>query len=426
MKAEILSVGTELLMGELVDTNASWIAGKLPALGIQLCWVSIIGDDLDMLADAFARGLQRSDIIFTTGGLGPTQDDLTREAVAKTLGETPKVQEEVVRDLQVYFQNRGTRMPAHNIKQAHLIPSARFIPNRNGTAPGWWTEKAGRIIVSMPGPPAEMHSIWDEEVEPQLREIVDDEVTIKRNIKTMGLSESAIDEIISEFFGRENPYLGIYSKADGIHLRIIARAKEESTAREMIAPVEHGIVSRLGPYIWGYDDETPEQAVGLVLQSRGETLAVMEFCTGGFLTNAITESPEAVRHFKGGIVAFGPESLAASGVPPVLLDNHGTVSQEAANGMAVSALAQLGADYGLGITGAPGPGELEGRPMGLAYIAIARSAGGGPQIIREMEVRVPPRRVTIKRRVSNTALIELRKIIGDANAGTEIPPGGLL
>ena len=426
MKAEIFSIGTELLMGELVDTNASWLAGKLPALGIQLCWVSIIGDDLDMLSDAFSRGLQRSDIIFTTGGLGPTQDDLTREAVAKALGETPTVQEEVVRDLQVYFQNRGTRMPAHNIKQAHLIPSARFIRNRNGTAPGWWTEKDGRIIVSMPGPPAEMHSIWDEEVEPRLREIVDDEVTIKRNIKTMGLSESAIDEIISEFFGQENPYLGIYSKADGIHLRIIARAKEEFAARDMIAPVERGIVSRLGPYVWGYDDETPEQAVGLALQSRGQSLAVMEFCTGGFLTNTITEAPEAGRHFRGGIVPFDAESLVASGVPPVILGNHGVVSQEAANAMAVSVLAQLGADYSVGVTGAPGPGELDGRPMGLAYIAIARAATGGPQIIREMEVRVPPRLVTIKRRISNTALIELRKMIGDGNSGTEIPPGGLL
>ncbi len=426
MKAEIFSIGTELLMGELVDTNASWLAGKLPALGIQLCWVSIIGDDLDMLSDAFSRGLQRSDIIFTTGGLGPTQDDLTREAVAKALGETPTVQEEVVRELQVYFQNRGTTMPTHNIKQAHLIPSAKFIRNRNGTAPGWWTEKDGRIIVSMPGPPAEMHAIWDEEVEPRLREIVDDEVTIKRNIKTMGLSESAIDEIISEFFGQENPYLGIYSKADGIHLRIIARAKEESAARDMIAPVEHGIVSRLGPYVWGYDDETPEQAVGLALQSRGQSLAVMEFCTGGFLTNTITEAPEAGRHFRGGIVAFDAESLVASGVPPAILDNHGVVSQEAANAMAVSVLVQLGADYSVGVTGAPGPGELDGRPMGLAYIAIARAATGGPQIIREMEVRVPPRLVTIKRRISNTALIELRKMIGDGNAGTEIPPGGLL
>ena len=207
MKAEIFSIGTELLMGELTDTNAAWIASRLPALGIQLQWISIIGDDLNMLAEAFARGMERSDIIFTTGGLGPTQDDLTREGVAQALGEAPTVQDEVIQQLEEYFKDRGTAMPSHNIKQAHLIPSARFIPNRNGTAPGWWSETNGRIIINMPGPPGEMHPIWDEEVAPRLREIVDADVTITRNIKTLGLSEAAIDEIVSEFFGKENPYL---------------------------------------------------------------------------------------------------------------------------------------------------------------------------------------------------------------------------
>ena len=222
MKAEILSIGTELLMGELTDTNASWIASQLPPLGIQLQWVSIVGDDLEKLADAFSQGLRRSDIIFTTGGLGPTQDDLTREAVARALGETPTVQQEVIDNLERYFAGRGIEMPSHNIKQAHLIPSARFVRNRNGTAPGWWVENDGRIVVCMPGPPGEMQPIWHEEVAPLLKEMVDEEVTITRNIKTLGMSEAAIDEEISEFFGHENPYLGIYSKADGIHLRIIA------------------------------------------------------------------------------------------------------------------------------------------------------------------------------------------------------------
>ncbi len=161
-------------MGELADTNAAWIASRLPPLGIQLQWMSIIGDSLDMLADGFQRGLQRSDIIFTTGGLGPTQDDLTREAVAQALGETPTVQEEVVRGLEKYFQGRGMTMPSHNIKQAHLIPSAEFVRNRNGTAPGWWVENQGRIIVCMPGPPGEMHPIWEQEVAPRLREMVDE------------------------------------------------------------------------------------------------------------------------------------------------------------------------------------------------------------------------------------------------------------
>ena len=411
MKAEIISIGTELLMGELTDSNAAWIAGRLPALGIQLQWVTIMGDDLAMLAEGFRQGIQRSDVIFTTGGLGPTQDDLTREAVAAAFDETPVVQQEVVDRLSAYFQARGTPMPSHNVKQGLLIPSARFLPNNNGTAPGWWAEKDGAIIVTMPGPPVEMQAIFQEEVEARLRERVTGQVTITRNVKTMGMSEGAVDEVMSEFFGHENPYLGIYSKADGIHLRVIARAADEAAARGMIVPVEAAIHERLGSYIWGYDDETPEQSLGQSLQARGQTLAVMEFCTGGFLTNAITEAKDAGRHFKGGIVASGSDSLAAMGVPPVILENHGAVSQETANAMAVSALAQLGATYGIGIAGAPGPGELDGRPMGLAYIAIARATAAAPQVVKELELRVPPRRITIKRRISNQALIELRKLV---------------
>ena len=412
MKAEIMGIGTELLMGELNDTNAGWIAGRLPALGITLRWVTLVGDDLGQLAGALRQGLERSDIVFTTGGLGPTQDDLTREAVAAALGESPAVDEGQLSELRGYFRARGQDMPARNVKQAWLIPSAEFIPNRNGTAPGWWAERGGKVIVCMPGPPVEMQTIFRDWVEPRLRGLVTAEVTVTRNIKTMGLGEASVDEVMSEYFGRENPYLGIYSKADGIHLRVIARAGDEGAARGLIAPVERAIEERLGGYIWGYDDDTPAAAAGAALQARGKTLAVMEFCTGGFLANAITDAGDAGRHFRGGIVAFGAEALAASGVPPALLERHGAVSQEAANAMAGAALAQLGADYGIGVAGAPGPEGLEGRPMGLAYVAIARAAGaGGPQVARELELRVPPRRVTIKRRVSNQALIELRRLV---------------
>ena len=411
MKAEIVSIGTELLMGELTDANAAWIAGRLPALGVELQWVTIIGDDLAKLTEGFRRGMGRSDVIFTTGGLGPTQDDLTREAVAAAFQETPTVQPEVVAQLEAYFQARGTPMPSHNVKQALLIPSAEFIPNNNGTAPGWWAERDGAIIISMPGPPVEMHAIFEEQVEPRLRARVTTEITITRNVKTMGMSEGAVDEIMSEYFGHENPYLGIYSKADGIHLRVIARAADEATARAMIAPVETAIEERLGEYVWGYDEETPEQAVGQSLQDRGRTLAVMEFCTGGFLTNAITEAPNSFKHFRGGIVVSGVESLAANGIPPSVMENHGSVSRETATAMAVNVATRLGADYGIGIAGAPGPGDLDGRPMGLAFISIARADAAGAQVVKDIELRVPPRRITIKRRVSNQALIELRKLV---------------
>ena len=406
MKAEIMGIGTELLMGELTDTNSSWIASRLPALGIQLQWVSIIGDDLPNLTEAFQRGMQRSDIIFTTGGLGPTQDDLTREAIAAALGETPTVQQEVVDNLERYFAARGTPMPQHNIKQANLIPSAQFVPNRNGTAPGWWVERNGKIIVCMPGPPSENQSMWEEQVEPRLAELIEDEVTITRNIKTLGMSEGAVDEIISEFFGIENPYLGIYSKADGIHLRIIARAKNSESARALIAPVEQAIHDRLGEYIWGYDDETPEQAAGMSLLSKGLSMAVMEMGTGGALTNSITDLPDSISYFKGGTVASDRASLSASGVPAEVMEKYGVVSQQTANAMAETVRRNLKADLGVAVNGVSGPDEFEGKPMGLAYISVTNG-----KETREMEMRVPPRWLAIKRRVPNQALIELRRLV---------------
>ena len=406
MKAEIIGIGTELLMGELTDTNSSWIAGRLPALGIELQWVSIIGDDLPKLTEAFKRGMERSDIIFTTGGLGPTQDDLTREAIAAAFGEIPTIQQEVVEDLERYFAARGGPMPKHNIKQANLIPSARFIPNRNGTAPGWWAERDGKVIICMPGPPNENHSMWEEQVEPQLAELIEDEVTITRNIKTMGMSEGAVDEVISEFFGVENPYLGIYSKADGIHLRVIARARDSQTAQGLIVPVEQAIHERLGEYIWGYDDDTPSQSAGRSLIEKGLSVAVIEMCTGGALTNSITDVPESVSYFKGGTVAYDEASLQTYGVPADVMKQNGVVSQQSANAMADTVRRNLNADLGVAVTGVPGPGEFEGKPLGLAYICVTN----GEQA-REMEMRLPPRRVTIKRRVPNQALIELRRLI---------------
>ena len=406
MKAEIMGIGTELLMGELTDTNSSWIASRLPALGIELQWVSIIGDDLPRLTEAFKQGMERSDIIFTTGGLGPTQDDLTREAIAAAFGETPIIQQEVVEDLERYFAARGGPMPQHNIKQANLIPSARFVPNRNGTAPGWWAERDGKIIICMPGPPGENQSMWEEQVEPQLAGLIEDEVTITRNIKTMGMSEGAVDEIVSEFFGVENPYLGIYSKADGIHLRVIARAKDTTTAHNMIAPVEKAIHERLGEYVWGYDDDTPEQAAGKSLMEKGLSVAVMEMCTGGALANNITDNPNSISYFKGGNVAYDGAALRSCGVPGEVMEKHGVVSQETANAMAETVRRHLNADVGIAVTGVPGPGEFEGKPLGLAYICVSNG-----EKIREMEMRLPPRRVTIKRRVPNQALIELRRLV---------------
>ena len=216
MKAEIFSIGMELLMGELTDTNSAWMAARLPALGIELQGISIIGDNLAMLTEGFTRALQGADLILTTGGLGPTQDDLTREAIAAALQESPTVQDEALKELEGYFQQRGRSMPAPNIKQAHLIPSAQFLPNRSGTAPGWWVERHGKIIVAMPalgGDASDLGRAGGAAPAPACHWRRHDH----RNIKTMGLSEAAVDEYC-RILRAENPYLGIYSKADGIHL----------------------------------------------------------------------------------------------------------------------------------------------------------------------------------------------------------------
>jgi nicotinamide-nucleotide amidase len=406
VKAEIFAIGTELLMGELTDTNSAWLAARLPALGIALQGVSILGDHLAMLTEGLTRALQRADLVLTTGGLGPTQDDLTREGIAAALGESLTIDATMLEEIAGYFQRRGQDMPAPNIKQAQLISSAQFLRNPYGSAPGWWVERAGKIIVAMPGPPVETHPMWDEQIAPRLRQRVTGQITLTRSIKTMGLSEAAVDAMIAECFGQINPYLGIYSKADGIHLRMIARARDTATAQALIAPMEAAIMTQLAPYVWGYDNETPEQAVGTLLKARGLTLATMESGTGGYLANSITEGPDSAGYFKGGTVVSSPVMPLAFGVPTEVVQQHGLVSQESAVAMAQAIRGQLGADFGIGITGVPGPQVLEDQPVGLAYFAIASAT-----TVHVEEMRVSPRRMTLKRRVSNAALIALSKVL---------------
>ena len=421
MKAEVISIGTELLMGELTDTNASFIASQLPALGIDLQWITQVGDDLDILAEAFTRALTRSDIVFSSGGLGPTQDDLTREAIAKAMGEEMEVRDDLLKHLKDFFRNRGIDMPATNLKQATLIPSADTIPNRKGTAPGWWVEctqnGVARTIVSMPGPPGELQGIWEEQVVPRLHhpsyERRRGQVILTRNIKTHGLSEGGLDEMVSEYLGKENPYLGIYAKSDGIHLRIIARAASEDTARGLIRQMERGLVSIVGPYIWGYGEETPEGTAGHLLTKNHLTLATMESCTGGLLASKITEVHNSAAYFKGGLVVYDSGSAEATGVPHRVIEEHGIVSQEAAEAMARTARDRLNADIGIGVTGVAGPDEIEGKPVGTLHVAIALPSEAGEDV-RHFPSRVPPRRTLVKLRAVSSSLIELRRILETA------------
>ena len=398
MKAGIVSIGTELLLGEVVDTNASYIASQLPLLGLDLQAVIVVSDRIQSLVEAFAQAWQRFDIVFATGGLGPTQDDLTREAIAQVLGEQMTVSPGLEKDLRALFSAMGRDMPPTNIKQATLIPSAQSIPNPRGTAPGWWVEKDGKIMVAMPGPPVEMQRMWEVEVMPRLRAKVRHKAVLLRTLKCIG-SEADVGEKASPVFAMCNPVLGVYAKPDGIHLRLIARAVDDAKAAGLIAEAEGKLRNALSNQIWGTDYDTLESVVGALLTRRQLTMATMESCTGGLLASTITDVPGSSAYFKGGFVAYTNEMKTSLGVDARLIEKHGSVSREVAEAMAETARRRLKADIGVAVTGVAGPDELEGKPPGLAYIGIAEK-----QKTRSIEGRYPPRRVDVKRLVVTNAL----------------------
>ncbi len=342
MNAEIIAVGHELLMGEIVDTNSSYIAQQLSGTGITVRWMSHIGDDIHHLSEAFRRGIDRSDIVISTGGLGPTSDDLTREAVANAVGESMTVDPEILSWLEGVFARRGMEMPPTNIKQATLIPSSISIPNPNGTAPGWWVEKDNKHIVIMPGPPRELKQIWDETVGPKFSEISGSGVTATRTLKTLGLSEGGIDEILSDLFGKENPYLGIYAHTDGIHLRMIGRGPDQKAAEKIIEPVEAEIRRLIGQSVWGTDDDTPAQRAGAILMDRNQMLGIVEGASAGVLASMLHARPESEAFFRGAIVpGSGPVHVNHKMAPP---------NPEGAITLAQLARESLSADVGVSVT----------------------------------------------------------------------------
>lgn len=283
MKAEIISIGTELLLGSINDTNAQYLAQRLSNLGIDLYYVSQVGDNLGRIIEVLARAWDRSDLTITTGGLGPTSDDLTREGIAGLLNETPVVIPDLEESLRSFFSRRGVRMPERNLKQATVIPSASIIPNPIGTAPGWWvrgdTPQGTRAIVSMPGVPYEMKRMWEHEVEPGLL-LVTGMVIVSRTLKTLGIGESAVEELVTDLMEGSNPTLAPYAKPDGVHLRITAKAADRDTARDMISKLESKVRERLGVAVYGVDDETPAGVVIDLLDSTGLDVALVEIGTG--------------------------------------------------------------------------------------------------------------------------------------------------
>ena len=411
MKAEIISVGTEILLGEILDTNSQYLAARLPPLGIDVHYISKVGDNLSRLAETIGRAEERSDVVLITGGLGPTEDDLTRQAIALTLGEEMYLDKETEQRLRAFFAARGFSFPERNIKQAMLIPSAQAIPNPRGTAPGWWVEKDGHIIVAMPGPPAELQRMWEVEVAPRLARLASGEVIVSRTLKTIGIGEGHLDEMVSPFLKSENPTVGVYAKPDGVHLRLTAKAPTQEAAQRLIQPMEEELRRLLGDAVWGADDDSLEGVIGAILKQGGLTLATMESCTGGLLASTITDVPGSSDYFKGGYVAYSAQMKMSLGVSAEVIEQHGTVSDEVAAEMARAARARAEADIGMGVTGVAGPDELEGKPPGRMHIAVdARLPADRRGVSRQsVSYTYYQGRAATKRRAVTTALALLRR-----------------
>jgi nicotinamide-nucleotide amidase len=402
MKAEIITTGTELLLGEVTDTNTSFLAQQLAGLGIDLFYTSSVGDNFERLSGALRTAWQRTDLILMTGGLGPTQGDITREAIAGVLNEKMEIDPDLKTTLEKFFRERGIDMSANNLKQASLIPSAHAIPNARGTAPGWWAEKEGRIIIAMPGPPGELQPMWRQHVVPALQDR-SGAVILSRTLKIYGLPEGTADEKLSPLLKSPNPTLAQYAKLEGIHLRITAKAATLAEARAMISGHETAVRDIVGEYVWGADDESLEALVGQMLVKKGLTLAVAESFTGGSLIQILSRVPENSRFFKGGIYTASDEAKLALG----LVWGAGSAGN-IAGAMASLTREKLGADIGIAIEGYA---ETEQDiPMAKAFVAIA-GPGTAQPLVRSYSGRL----AQVAGRLAHMALFELRRFLAESS-----------
>lgn len=409
MRAEILSIGTELLLGQIIDTNAAYLAQRLAELGIGLYFKDTVGDNMERLVGTLRLAMGRADLIICTGGIGPTEDDITTEAVATTFTEPLERQEEAVRAITAFFTERGRPMTEKQLKQASFPRGATLIPNPVGTAPGFILEKDGVTIVVLPGPPQEMAPMWEATVAPYLR-ARSEGVIFSRTLRFCGIGEAALETELQDIMqAQTNPTVAPYAKLGEVHIRLTARAESVAEGEALIAPVEARIRERAGRYLFGVDDETLEMVVGRLLSAGGLTLAVAESCTGGLLGGRLTNVPGSSTYFLGGVIAYHndlKESLLS--VPAATLAAHGAVSEETARAMAEGIMYATGASFGLSITGVAGPdGGTAEKPVGLVYVGLARKGDTG----RAFRYHLWGDRSTIRARAVQEALALLRNVL---------------
>lgn len=408
MRAELINTGTEILLGQILNSNARFLGERLAGLGIDVYFQTTVGDNAHRVAEALRIALERAEIVIVTGGLGPTMDDLTKEAVAEALGLPMHMDEASLNNIEEFFRARGRTMPEINKKQALMPTGATVIPNKTGTAPGVIIEQGVKIIVILPGPPVELQPMFEDTVEPFLMEKTgkDKTVIVSRVLRVLGLGESTVEERIKDLVVEQtNPTIAFLAPQGEVLIRITAKAKDKADADKMLSVPEKEIRQRLGSFIYGTDDDTMEKVVVGLLKQKGLTVSTAESCTGGLIAKRITDISGASENFMYGIVTYDNQAkIDLIGVSPETLVRFGAVSEETALEMARGVRAACGTDIAVSVTGIAGPGGgTPQKPVGLVYIGFE---DGETALVQRYLFAGD--RETIRWQASNTALNLIR------------------
>jgi nicotinamide-nucleotide amidase len=387
MTAEILCVGTELLLGQIVNTDAQYLSQELSRIGIAVYRQSTVGDNPARLREAFLTALGRSDIVIATGGLGPTMDDLTKETIAEALDLPMELHGESLEKLRDFFGRLGRDMTPNNEKQAWFPKGAIILKNDRGTAPGCVIETQGKAVVILPGPPRELTYMYDHEVLPYL----EGKSALRFhsvNLRFFGIGESDLEHRVKDLMETQtNPTIAPYAGSGEVMLRLTASAPDAEQARRLIAPVEAEIRARVGQFLYTAEYSSLAETAVRLLAEKGLTVALAESCTGGMLSSMLVDVPGSSEMLTGGVVAYSNAvKTALLGVKAETLAAHGAVSEQTAVEMALGVLHRTGADYGLSTTGIAGPGGgTAEKPVGLVYVALARKNGGHTEV-RKLQI----------------------------------------
>ena len=420
MKAEIVSTGTELLLGETLNTSAHFLTGKLSSLGIEVDYHTTVGDNPERLEQVLRQAIGRTDLLVTTGGLGPTVDDLTKELVAKVLDLKMELDPSSLEQIKQFFGRRKAPMPLSNEKQAYFPKGSKILPNPIGTAPGAIIEKNGKTVIILPGPPFEMTPMFDNYVWSELQQNIEPgaERMSERVLKVFGMGESAIEDVLGDLMSLPNLSMTLLAKRAEMHIRLVARSSKKTSGEieEVLKRAEEEIRRRLGNKVFGRDQETMIGIVGQLLKNEPLTIATAESCTGGLLSAALTQEPGSSGFYLGGVVSYS-NSLKQGllGVSEENLLKYGAVSEEVAKEMAARIRLKVGSDLAISTTGIAGPdGGSAQKPVGLVYVGLATPEGvqvekiqlyGERESVRQLTVQAALNRVRVymvKQRKENT------------------------